>query len=550
MAQYRDLNAPPQQTFAEIVAAMQDQAKSSKTGASGVKDLGESGDVLWETPSGPTSVRVESENMRQLGINLGELNEVILPELADDLDAAKQDLQQKLDAANARIDDIIVDGGGAGNFTTYSINEPTTEGAGEGDQWFRVVNGEVIGQWRWDGSAWQAVTLTDAIIAGIDLSKLVSNGNLSEVVANKMFADLFAANKITAQELAVGAVTAENIASGAIRADEIVGGSFTGETFEGGTFTGGLFKTSDALPGQVEFADDGYVPSWSSTGMTYPGFRVTPPDTSTTSTPPGIGAYGDGVIVDGGKSTSGQSSYIVSSPRSSFMRTFRGDGGMGGEIASSSTSATMTSSDTTAGTSIIRANPGFADVFVRNPAGRELGSVWVSTGGAGVQMRDSSTSGLVTASVLAQPEKAEMFSRAGGTNRYLVVDATGVWVKTGSKAVNLEGTTWTSLSLINGWSAYSGGGGYYNGLRAQRTPLGIRLDGMVRSGAPGSVIAVLPDDMQDVAAKIFTAPAAGDVPAFLEISTSTSYGGKYCLKYRSGPSAPAFVSVSTDAALL
>ena len=117
MAQYRDLNAPPQQTFAEIVAAMQDQAKSSKTGASGVKDLGEAGDVLWETPSGPTSVRVESENMRQLGINLGELNEVILPELADDLDAAKQDLQQKLDAANARIDDIIVDGGGAGNFT-------------------------------------------------------------------------------------------------------------------------------------------------------------------------------------------------------------------------------------------------------------------------------------------------------------------------------------------------------------------------------------------------------------------------------------------------
>ena len=189
MVQYRDLNAPPSRMLADVVADMKAQERQSKTGDAGVKDLGETGDVLWETPSGPTSVRVESENMRQLGIDLGELNEVILPELADDLDAAKTDLQQKLDAANARIDDIIVDGGGAGNFTTYSINEPTTAGAGEGDQWFRVVNGEVLGQWRWDGAAWVPVTLTDAVIAGIDLSKLVSNGNLSEVVANKIWAD-------------------------------------------------------------------------------------------------------------------------------------------------------------------------------------------------------------------------------------------------------------------------------------------------------------------------------------------------------------------------
>ena len=120
MVQYRDLNAPPSRMLADVVADMKASERQSKTGDAGVKDLGETGDVLWETPSGPTSVRVESENMRQLGIDLGELNEVILPELADDLDAAKTDLQQKLDAANARIDDIIVDGGGAGNFTTRS----------------------------------------------------------------------------------------------------------------------------------------------------------------------------------------------------------------------------------------------------------------------------------------------------------------------------------------------------------------------------------------------------------------------------------------------
>ena len=141
MAQYRDLNAPPQQTFAEIVAAIQDQAKSSKTGASGVKDLGETGDIVWPRwEGGEDSVREVSTNVEAARGDIQELNEVILPELADELETSRTDLQQKLDAANARIDDIIVDGGGAGNFTTYSINEPTTAGAGEGDQWFRVVN--------------------------------------------------------------------------------------------------------------------------------------------------------------------------------------------------------------------------------------------------------------------------------------------------------------------------------------------------------------------------------------------------------------------------
>ena len=436
MAQYRDLNAPPQQTFAEIVAAMQDQAKSSKTGASGVKDLGETGDIVWPRwEGGEDSVREVSANVEAARGDIQELNEVILPDLADELETSRTDLQQKLDAANARIDDIIVDGGGAGNFTTYSINEPTTEGAGEGDQWFRVVNGEVIGQWRWDGAAWVPVTLTDAIIAGIDLSKLVSNGNLSEVVANKMFADLFAANRITAQELAVGAVTAENIASGAIRADEIVGGSFTGETFEGGTFTGGLFKTSDALPGQVELADDALSTNLDVT--TGPGIRVVPGDATGFEYMPGIGPSTSGLMIYGGKRGDTGSSIVQCHPEAAFMRTYRKDGGEGGLMQTSPTDSRM-----------------------RTYSGNSSEAGWVRARPQDAELAYVAHDNTYFSRIKTDANEAFLYTRAGGANRYLSVDANGVWVKTNKsgswESWNLEETAndtgWINFTLRSGIS--------------------------------------------------------------------------------------------------
>ena len=51
MAQYRDLNAPPSRVLADIVADMKAEARQSKTGAAGVKDLG-----LLVTSCGPVPV--------------------------------------------------------------------------------------------------------------------------------------------------------------------------------------------------------------------------------------------------------------------------------------------------------------------------------------------------------------------------------------------------------------------------------------------------------------------------------------------------------------
>ena len=462
MVQYRDLNAPPSRMLADVVADMRAAERQSKTCDAGVKDLGESGDIVWPRwDGGEDSVREVSANVEAARQSIQELNEVVLPGLADELEDSRTDLQQKLDAANARIDDIIVDGGGAGNFTTYSINEPTTEGAGEGDQWFRVVNGEVIGQWRWDGSAWVPVTLTDAIIAGIDLSKLVSNGNLSEVVANKMFADLFAANKITAQELAVGAVTAENIASGAIHADEIVGGSFTGETFEGGTFTGGLFKTSDNLPGQVELADDAYVTHLDG-GGTFPGLRVVPTDTSATNLPAAIGPSVNGLTIFGGRSISGGSSIVQCNPGGSFLRTFRPDGSRGGTIQTSPEASfvrTYRKDGSVGGT--IQASPEGSFMQTLRADGSSAGSITVTgtftsmvTNGVGnaagmlyanstsAHIRTVDANNVTTARLHADATESYIYSRAGGSQRYLAVDANGIWAKTN------ESGSWQHISLV------------------------------------------------------------------------------------------------------
>ena len=452
MVQYRDLNAPPSRMLADVVADMKAQERQSKTGDAGVKDLGETGDIIWPRwDGGEESVREVGENVEAARASIAELNDVILPELSDELDTARTDLQQKLDAANARIDDIIVDGGGAGNFTTYSINEPSTAGTGDGDQWFRVVNGEVIGQWRWDGAAWVPVTLTDAIIAGIDLSKLVSNGNLSEVVANKIWADLFTANKITTQELAAGAVTAENLAAGAIRADNIEGGSFVGETFEGGSFTGGLFKTSEALPGQVQFSDDAYVTHFDG-GGTYPGLRIVPIDTSQMNLPAAIGPSASGLTIFGGRNTSGGTSIVQCNPAGAFLRSFRPDGSIGGESRASPSESLMRTYGTDGvSRGVMETAPTYAQMVVRASNNTSRGLIYANTSTANLRVFNANNA--MVGRIHVDANESYLFSAAGGSNRYLTVDATGVWVKT-NKSGSWEWWNLEETASDTGWRTF------------------------------------------------------------------------------------------------
>lgn len=461
-----------------------------------------------------------SEQMLELGEDLSELRDVTLPELSDELDDARTDLQSKLDAANARIDDIVVDGGGSGNFTTYSINEPSGEGTGEGDQWFRVVNGEVLGQWRWDGAAWQAVTLTDAVIAGIDLSKLISNGNLSEVVASKMFTDIFTANKITSQEIAAGSITTEKIAAEGIIADVIQGGSFVGETFEGGEFTGGLFKTSDDLPGQVAFSDTAFHDPLRDVHL--PGVGVAPLNQSDMAIPPGIGAADRGLIVSGGTDTTGARGMITASPtevRTSWYRS-----GDGAHFAASNGGINIQSYQGGGSNSTVSAQPTVVTVRTRSGSGSSalLGRIQATTTSASVDYLEGNQ---ITATISASSRQALLRARlVDGQQKAFRIDDTGIWVDTerggSAKSYNLEETAQDS-----GWNNFSVNSGITTIQQtAWRNKGGIIwLSGSVRADwAVGAWtnIATLPAELRPSRNIRASAPIDGRPTHLLEINTA------------------------------
>ena len=454
MAQYRDLNAPPQRTFAEIVAAMQEQAKSSKTGASCVKDLGEAGDVVWPRPDG-TAV-----SMRDVDLDLADARQRI-EDAEGDLAGAQARIDTALDAeGHIREDEILRNATLLGDTVVQEIN----------------VTGKLIG--------------TDGVFTGtVDFANVNVTG---ELLAN-----------------------------------EISGEHIYGTVIEGGEIRTG----SDGSRGSFRLGDRAYVSPVD--GYASPGLQLEAPDQEYVY-PAGLGVDSRSVSVSGGRTADGRYGRLQVNPGgvSAVVSPAPGDTlRWGSRISSDSTSVRLAAGQPAAqdGAEILVAGPVILD-------GQEVSAATVrlQIDHNGKSSRIQAINGTTTVE-----------SSDGTTKRSLKLDSDGVWVTTGSKAVNLEGTTWTSLSPINGWSAYSGGGGYYNGLRAQRTPLGIRLDGTVKGGAPGSVVAMLPGDMQDVAAKQFPVVTSAG-PAVMGIYGSAN---GFVIGYLSGPSSPGFVSVSVDAAL-
>lgn len=254
MVQYRDLNAPPSRMLADVVADMRASGRESKTGDAGVKDLGETGDVVWPRPDG-TAVSVrdidgELGEARQrideavadlvetgtrldaaeqtVGVvrdGLDVLETVTLPGAVADLEAADQanaqavaDAEARSDQARAdlaaQIDQDIADTADAlssdinsvrtsvdgKSKITQSLDAPPAQYAGAvGDRWERMSSmgsgGRLVSNWRWNGTVWVSTIIDGAVLGNVDASK---------IVVGTMEGARIRAGSITADRLVVG----------------------------------------------------------------------------------------------------------------------------------------------------------------------------------------------------------------------------------------------------------------------------------------------------------------------------------------------------------
>src|SRR5699024_2528291 len=241
--------------------------------------------------------------------------------------------------------------------------------------------------------------------------------------------------------------------------------------------------------------------------------------------PAGIGPSPSGLTVYGGQSKSGGSSIVQANPDGSFLRTFRADGRAGGEMQTASSASLMrtyhengtsasaiqsspgsslmrTYHEDGTGASTIHSSPGSALMRTYHEDGTEASTIHSSPGltlmrtyhtdgsgagevqvfGASCLMRATTPgggrgyirvdgtsasqavkddNGKFVASVHADDREAYLHSAAGGTRRYLSVDADGIWVKTNRggtwKHYNLEETAqdsgWVNLSYASGFGS-------------------------------------------------------------------------------------------------
>lgn len=101
---------------------------------------------------------------------------------------------------------------------------------------------------------------------------------------------------------------------------------------------------------------------------------------------------------------------------------------------------------------------------------------------------------------------------------------------------------WTKLALSAAWVDYVGGGGYRNGLWICREASGLRVGGMIRSGAVNTEIANLnlnTVQLRPTYSRLFPVSTSGGVAEVQYDATTTGHR----IVYRSGPAAPTYVSI-------
>ena len=244
---------------------------------------------------------------------------------------------------------------------------------------------------------------------------------------------------------------------------------------EGGEFVGGEFRTSDTLPGQVTLSDTGFEDPLAS-GIPGPGVGVTPRNPDGFTRFPGVGPSWGGMTVSGGRDTTGRWATVEASPTSSTLRAVDEGGGGSGYISTAAGESRVLASGPDGESGEVRSTPTASRLQTRTAGGTLASEVnasptavtartygasgesgWMRARPGDVELAYVDSLNTYFSRIRTTETEASLFTRAGGTNRYMVVDADGIWVKSGSTAYNLLETAQDS-----GWQAITPATGYQN----------------------------------------------------------------------------------------
>ena len=445
MVQYRDLNAPPPRLLADVVADMKAQERQSKTGDAGVKDLGETGDVVWPRPDGtPVSVRDVDLDLADARQRIEDA-ETSLSETGTRLTAAEQAVQ------DVRDDLAAIEVGEGGPLIHDHIPAPADgEGKPAGTAWLVYgQDGTLTSVWQWDGTVWEEMPLDATLIPVLD----IGSGTFGDLEGSRLTVnDLLAARVVQAMDLETkklvvteeailnhatligqtvvddinvqgkligtdgvftGTVDFANVnVTGELLANEISGEHIYGTVIEGGTFTGGEFLTSEELPGRVRLADDAFYGG--------PGLEVRPPGADGRAALPGIGPNPDGMTISGGDTADGDRTYIYTSPEQTAV-VAEAAGRATGQIGVNS-----------------RTGNAWIQSFMSDGQSFRVGSVMNE-----VSLIHYNADGTERGAVFASLSKVGLaVNSPDGTRRRLETTDDGVWVRTN------ESGSWQSISLI------------------------------------------------------------------------------------------------------
>ena len=167
---------------------------------------------------------------------------------------------------------------------------------------------------------------------------------------------------------------------------------------------------------------------------------------------------------------------MQATPTSSLMRTYREDGTGGG---------------------VVQTRP--SDSLMRTYSGSGSESGWVQVRPQDAELAYVAPDNTYFSQIKTDANEASLFTRAGGADRYLTVDANGVWVKRrrgdGSgqwDIFNLLGDDWGTVDLSPAWAPRATGG-YFKGLRVRRLGGSLEINGAVQGGPSGSRIGTITD---------------------------------------------------------